>query len=629
MMCQAMGNAAPDTRIPDNIPLGDAADNTETSRAIRLIINKAATAYKRPDEAYLEASVTTVYKTKKKQRIDKGKVSFWYQSPDKVHAELSAKSNNKMVINLFNADGTTITMMHGNEYLQYPQTVPLAAFTANRRDGEIWNDYSGAFANGDGASLLLSEDPVEWIDASVLQYIYEGEEDVNGHRCWRIKFVQENDGTVTIFVEKKTGIILRDSTVVAYDSDGNRTESFEQAASGSISVYTTDKITTSGVKFPRDVFKLKLPPNSKRTNTTEASQVTTETKEGLWNRLLRAAEKSKASGTSITVSRQAGQLQVHATTLHSFEQRVGNICRAPKGDGTSSSLLALLEDGTVFDLKGTAALKLFSLPNNTLYIKPLNAETTSTLLCVNQVTDKITARDSRGNQLWTYYNPQNTFYDVRSFFMNGKDIVRIIMDEEGGLRLLSDRGEVLHASTEKYNINMAMPDPADPNRIVYGSASSTGLMDGRLKRTKDIPLDGWLVSGVWNHADETHPVVAISMNSDYDATLESIGFDGRVGWRQVMQLKVPETFLPYTRRCHIKVNGHEEDAIAAFLSTGFLTVVSLDGAILFRGNLNPESIIAQRTEIKFIGFVAADLDQDGFTEFYTTSDTNVVKITLQ
>jgi hypothetical protein len=200
------------------------------------------------------------------------------------------------------------------------------------------------------------------------------------------------------------------------------------------------------------------------------------------------------------------------------------------------------------------------------------------------------------------------------------------MDDEGGLRLLSSDGKVLHSSMEKYYINMAEPDPADPDRIIYGSSTSTGLMDGRLKRTKNIPLDGWLVSGLWNHVDPAHPVVAISMNSDYDATLESVGLDGSVGWRQVLQLKVPETFLPYIQPCRVNVNGHPEDGIAAFLSTGFLSIIKPDGTILYRGQLTPESIMTQRSTLKFIGFAATDLDGDGITEFYTTSDTNVVEI---
>ncbi len=628
--------------IPEDIPVGNAAHDETTSRAVMQILRECARSYEtadtfRAEGTYIEAAKATT-SDKAVTEENSSRIEIRYRSPDKLRVDVAGAEIAAGLI----ADGGTVTQLWPNEkeYRRMPQPPDLAAFSEDQRAGELIEDDTNALVYSVTAALLISDDALNWLHANVKTYIYDGVEEVRGRPAWRIKFLQTDPEIVVInWIDKETRFIAKVSIIQARDDDGDFVESYADSAYGRIRIAVLDKIETGPRTIGKDAFEFKVPKGWKVRKTEAPEKPSAASELSGWERLVKAAAAAQSEKTTPSLSAQTGEGDLRLADWIERPDRVTALAAAASAGSEGTTFILAASAGKIDFLNArdevTRSVNVTGTPDFLALLR--TAESTGPLVAAAGIYgDTVRTYDFQGNAQWSYERPGSRISGIAAARApDGKpDSLFVGYLGDTGFRKLGTDGTVRFASRRLTGItSLAAGDLAGAGprlAVSTGRGGAIFSLEGE-KLSKMTEESGAVQVGLLAVEDSnpSAPLVQAAGVGEGEYVVRRVRLDGSPVWTAPLAQGVEEAEPVGLTVARLRLpggGGQAKPYVAAMLSDGRLTLASAEGEIAWRGRLSFGEALSGDLERVATSLLAADRDGDGEDELYAGGDGGILRI---
>lgn len=379
--------------IPEEITIGDTADNQETSAAVDAIFKKTTDYYNGLKN--FESRGTWITISKKDSSTTPTEFTYLrkFSKPDHLSIKLY---NNKHEI-AFIANGTTVTEANLRDkiYIQYPQPKQLSEFTEYRNNGDLKGCDIDLFEYPTIFTFGVSPNPFETYYRINSKFVYEGKEEVDGHSCHRIRVLSETSSyVVMLLIDTESGSIRKQTYFYAYDKNYDLTDDFENSSYGELYIFyntDSDKTEISEADY-------KLEHNIKDFQSTETIKERSVPRKGLWNTMLINATKDIQYETSVSLTKTSGTLDFDIAHFTKLEEKPKVI----QWHKNIKLITYLSKNNQLYTIHPDGKNeKLFKINFKYSFFRVYEHKDSFYVLAQEQQTNTIFVYDSKGNILWT------------------------------------------------------------------------------------------------------------------------------------------------------------------------------------------------------------------------------------
>lgn len=651
--------------LPSSFELkeGDTRSDEKTSHAVEAILRHCAEAYRSARHFRASGRYIQAYKSKRLgENLNDAHLQVWYRRPDRLKIVFTGKGMEVSFI----ADGTTVSQINGEkrEYIQSPQPDSLSAYSEEERAGEIADDETNCIPNSLAVPLLITPDPLTWLNSSVRQYVYEGVEDVKvvdpvtsqtrRIPCWRIKFVQDNPHIVVEnWIDRSSWFLRKLSVIQAVNENGEFVESYAGASRARMRVVIYDEISTAPQDVPLSSMRPEIPRGYKMRPFVAESKSSPDVTEGIWSRLVRAAVVEKGEHTSVSLQNETGGNLLQLDVVRDFESRITALQGAGVAlNGKPSILVGGANKQLSIMVGGTSeAARQLALPQSFDQYSLLKRKQAEPLI-IAAVTnaDTLYAYDLDGREQWNY-RKEGTIESIATRPSQEEGLVYVGYHDGRGVRALGPDGKVRFASrrismVSGLTVSQKLP-AAVP--VLVRSSSDIGCFTNELKLFSRFESETLAGPCEVDWEDSQYPIVGIGFTTAEDVLLQRASADGVTSWTMNLSPQSSEIKGAAVDFAALRIaappgaggdtsgskSGIQAQAaaltrcIVALLSDGRISLVSLDGNLLYRGQLRSSGTLANKKDKwSAFGLAIADLDCDGQDEIYTASDSQLLRLCI-
>ncbi len=624
----ALSAAVPMT-VPVDIPVGTADENLQTSRALVAIMQHSIQAYASTDHMHAEGTYVAASKSEDEETSYlEARVVMDYHRPGKM--AIISKSKSPSLNRSFIADGTTVTMVDAEGFKEMAQPDSLSAFTDFYRAGEIYEDKSGAIAMTFAGPMLTAENAAGILLEKIEQYIYEGEEQVAGADCHRMRFIQNDpDMVVILWFDKTTWLIRKASFISSYDENFTMVESFEDGVNSSLLVMTWDEISTDTAKIPDGAFALAAVVSKKKTEAPEKTRKIRRRAPGLWESLVSSAAEASPEATTWSLTGDSDDVNLRITRFAQLPESILDFVPAPTPDGGQPRLAVATKGGVITLHKPNGSVDTtVTLPGTIADFELLDVATSEPLiLATNESGKNLSAYNLKGELAWTYSYPTQ---GIRHMAVTTGTVPAIYLTLSGlaGLRKLDENGNVLFANVSSYFTGSPHPAPAPVDRLLYNSSYEIAVMDKNLALIGAFDTDERVRSLQWDPENADAPVLTIAESTDDDILLQRRDENGNIVWTTMIAPKAEAVSGSGLELVRLRIGGQTQRCIFVLLSDGQAVITNTEGKVLYRGQVSANAALVKRNDDDVLQNIAiADLNQDGIHEIYTKIDKHILQLT--
>lgn len=645
--------------IPEEIPLGNAADDPVTSRAVMQILKESARRYAtvetfRATGTYIEATkIERGEKVQEKQSASS--VEILFRRPDRLRISVTGED----VAAGFVADGKQVTFQwpKQKQYRQFPQPDSLAAFVEEERAGEILDDETNAIVYSLVGALLISEDPLRWIHANVESYVYDGVEEVRGRPAWRIKFLQSDPAIVVInWVDKETKLLSKVSIIQARDENGEFVESYADSTYGQIRIVVLDRMET-GLPAPADrEFAARIPKGWTVKKQEEAARPSRRESVSPWERLVRAAAATTGEKTSPTLTVESGGNLLRLSRMMERPSKVTGLAAAGDLVPGERALAAVSEKSLTFFRHDGEVIREAPIRGGTDLVMVADGEAGTSPVLVTASTYGAAVRGfgSDGRELWSYERPGRRIGSVTVARAPGEtaDSIYVGYLDGTGLRVLGSDGRLRFASRRLTGITAltAGEIPGTGWRVVASTGNSGGFFSPRGEFLSRMPdeEDSAVQVGLLalDDSQPSAPLLQVASVGGAEYVLRRARPDNSPVWTVPLaqEVKEAEPVGLVVARLRLPASGDGGTAATGadgadggadgtrpfavtLLSDGRVTVTSPEGRAVWRGKaVFGGAAVSGDLERVASALATADLDGDGEDELYVGGEGHVLQI---
>lgn len=635
--------ANPRWSLPADIPTGLADNNPQTSQAVTTLLNLSAIAYADTKALHAEGSYIGVTKSTDDETSHlSAKVTLNYLAPGRL--SVRTVGDTPLHTTAFVANGDTVSMDWGEattssvvrQYFTMPQPDSLSAFTADHRRGELYEDRADVLGMAVIPQLLVGEDTLRVFTSNVSDYVYEGVEEVSGHKCHRLRFRQTSPRAIVIlWIDAETYIIRKSSIIRSFDSDYSMVESFEEGTYAEMMVMAWDDLTTDPARVSVDAFQWQTPEDAKKDALTEPSawalSLTQGEERSLWESLVATAAEAPNQSTTFSLIKQQGAAELELTKLVELEAAPLEIEGRRLPGESADSLIVAMKDGTVsirdFGGKEKSRFSIGMQPSEFDCMETTGGELLY-VLALDQKREVLSAFDLTGKKIWDYSYP---YASILGFDAGIADpCVYVSLDTTLGLRKLNADGQVVYgARTTTVFPALTAVEPAS-NRVIGYSPLSTIVFDHSLIKQDDLEADETVKFVQWDDINRDAPFVTFSINSEDDALVHRRRPSGDVVWTVTVAPKQEDMDGGACVPIKLHLDGEIRRVWLAVTTAGHILVLDESGEVLYRGQVTADAATVERNGGGIINHVAAaDLDGDGAEEFYLKLDTHLLRLSTR
>lgn len=615
------------TSVPARITTAPADENPETSQAITLILDKCAQAYAQAPAMHAVGTYALVSKTDKKTTYSTARVKVDFLRASNKLAVIST-SDNEDYENGFIADGTTVTQYYKNSarYTALPQA-PLATYVGNYRHGEINEDFTGNLLMSGTTALLICDDPQYWLHSNVNRYIYEGDDEVAGARCHRIRFNQDPKSIIVLWIDKKSFFIRKLSIIASYDEDYEMVESFEAGDTGTMQVMTWETLSARPADVNSRAFKLAV-PKGYPLYVDDYTQPTATPDRGFWGNLVNLAAGSSTEETTWSLNNLEGNLGLVLEEFVNTPTPAVDIDTNRHLDDKADMLGLAFEDGTIKFYTNDGKLSTtVTVPGGITWFAHQDTPTSGPrLIVLDKEYRNLGSYDMAGQRHWNYDLPFARIYTVQT---DNVPETGIYLDMgETGLRKLDQHGRVLVATTDHKNPGIIAPAPAGTDALVIDDDGiGLNVLDKNLRETSSFYPDETVLSAWWDGHDKDNPIVTLLESDEGDILLRRYSVKGDTAWSTKIETDVKEDVSAMMMQPRLKIDGQVRECCAVFLTDGRFTITAKDGTIIYRGQVTANNALVERNDGMVMRyFLLGDIDGDGADEIYFPLHTHLMRL---
>ena len=616
--------------VPDDTPLGDAANDTRTSAAVTAILQACADAYTSAPVFFGEGRYLISQKLGEKSESESYTLMVNFHRPDKLRVEISEKNDET----LFLADGTTITMNWPKvkEYKQIPQPRELAAFVEQERSGVLLEDDTQSVLRSTAPALLVSDDPLDWIHGNVEKYFFEGSETVAGADTWRIKFVQSKGSTIImLWVDKRTGFLRKTSGMIASDESGYSVDSYADAYKAFIIISIFERISTRASTVPKSRFRLgRIPENWKNLSNEDDAELEEQTADGtsLFSKFFRAAAEETATTPTTTIESDTDTSSLlRILWKHDLPQRASTVALDGSGSGNlhvvtqNKQVIVLDRDGheaRPYRLAQPVSKAALSADGKMLFTIAKNKRSVQAYDCED------------GSFKWA-----TTLQGTLETLISPPSKNGLMVGGSKGIFLLSSEGELVFSSRRVTEVTQLLSDPAaEENVIVTSDDDGLTLFSAGGHWLEELSATA-LYARICSIMDENkRTYFALNEGEAGDVALQRLDSKGRPTW--TVGVAAPARDLSATavttanfRLPNDSVTTASTGVVITQMNDGRISVVSQEGKPIWRGRIKTnDPLFMASPDDGVIASYATDLNGDGSDEVVVVLPRSVVALTV-
>lgn len=615
--------------VPADIPVGPADDNPETSRGLTAIMDNCIAAYAGADHMHAEGVYVVASKSEDEETSYlQAKVTLDYHRPNQM--AIISTSESTPYNCRFIADGTTVTMVDGKEYYQIPKPSSLAAFSDDHRAGELYEEHSGAMGISAVAAMLMSDSPSKILLEGISRYIYEGEENTAGVDCHRLRFIQEGpDVIVILWIEKNTWLIRKTSFIYSYDADYNIVDSFDEGVNANMSIMTWEELSTDSAAVNNAAFSKSIPAGTKKAEETGQTVSRSVNQTSMWESLVAAAAETSPEQTTWSLSREFGAVDLQLKRFTELPESILDFAPVLMSGSTAPFLGVATHSGNITVHKADGSIMTTVTLNRQISNFAFMDSSSSgpLFLTANEGSTALSAYNIQGNLAWTYQYP---YKPIRYLIATTgtERAVYLTLAGQAGVRKLDENGQVLFANGKPTYTGSLRPAPQGVERLLYGGAYKIAVMDKRLNLINSIDTDELVRSALWDETNAAAPILDLAVTEDSDVLLQRRASNGEIIWTTMIAPKAEEVLGSGLVWVKLKVEGKIQRCIFIMLSDGQTVVTTVDGKVLYRGQVSANDALVKRNNGDVLQNIAvADLNHDNIDEIYTKIDTHLMQLT--
>ncbi len=624
--------------VPDDTPLGDAANDARTSAAVMAILQACADAYTSTPVFYSEGRYIISQKMDETSVSDSAKLTIHFRRPDLLRVEISGKYSET----LFLADGTTVTMSWPKEkrFKQIPQPDNLAAFVEEERAGMMLDDDTKSVIRSTAPALLVSEDTLAWIHGNVDKYFFEGSEIVSGADTWRIKFVQSGGSDiVTLWVDKKTGFLRKNSTMMAVDESDDYVDSYAEGTKAAIIISIFDRISTRLSTVPKSRFRPgRVPGNWEDQSDKGISEDEAESSDGtsVFSKFFRAAAEETATTPTVTFESESGTSgALRLLWQHELPQRASAVASG----GTHRGELQIIMQNKRVHVVAPDGRQVRQYRIAQPATDAALSQNGKFLFTISKNKQTVTAWDSNdGTFVW-----EKTLRGTLDALLPLRTNNALMVGGSKGIFVLSSDGDLSFSSRRVTDVTRLLPDPTGndgdlENIIVTSDDDGITLFSADGHWLEEITATAFPAPICSTNEKNGRSFFALNEGEAGDVALQRIDSKVRPEW--TVGVAAPAKYLSpttvLTANLRLAQNGSESVAqggIHEFLITqmndGRISIFTPEGKPVWRGRIKTnDPLFMASLKDGVLASYATDLNGDGSDEIVVVLPRSVVALTV-
>lgn len=618
--------------LPDMKP-GDASTDPDTSRGIEMILHRCAEQY-RTDNFETTGLLLSAYKTKRTgESLQQRNLYLAYKRPSHLFIQITGDGQSYTLV----ANETTVTKLNQVKKQIIEEAAPdsLGAYVESQRAGELLPDETGNIDESLVASLLLSENPEAWLHSNVVQYVFEGIEEVTlpgkaePVSCWRIKFIQTDpEIVVSNWIDRDNYYLRKVAVVSAVDDDGEFVESYKDSVRARMELAIYTDISTAPIEPTNSYFTAKA---YRDYQSPEPPKSPEPVRESGWTRLVRAAVATKGDPTTVSVTSLFGPgKSVRAHVLADAGERIEYLGHG-KLPGQRPALVYGTGEAQVKILdRNTSEPRTIDAPYPVHTAVLLHRPETDPLVVVASATDgRVHALDLNGKVVWTYGISYLPIERLQVVARPEGDLLYIDYGASPGVKMLDTSGTVLYSSRRVKEATYIATGMVNREPMLAADVEGeTYCLGPQLNVTgKFTSEDGFGIVGL-DTEDPLYPLLLIG-NPDEAIMLQKASCDGTTSWTRPVLPEAsdaPECAVRYAR-LRLGDEAQPSRYLVILLSDGKMSILKPDGTLACRIHLETSSAVARREDYQ-VGrdLAVADFDGNGEDELYLALDAAVVRL---
>ncbi|MBX7244016.1 MAG: DUF2092 domain-containing protein [Candidatus Sumerlaeaceae bacterium] len=606
------------------LKIGLVSDDPATSEAVTRLLADCAAAYGNAQSFYARGTCIEATKRLKGPEVkESAKIRVYYRRPNLLRIVLENKYLSSEVV----ADGTTVTMLWPNDrqYRQIAQPAGLDAFSESERAGAILEEETGALMRSMVGCMLITDNPLAWLHANVIEYLYEGTEDVSGKPTWRVRFNQTNPNlVVTNWIDQKTAFLRKVSIVQGLDERGGFVGSYKDAAIAQLRLVILDEISTAPDRVKDSDFTARIPAKWTERKRVIPQPPKKDADSG-WSRFLRAAAAQSGAVTTVSLETAFGAKPPSVAWFKPVNARPLGVALVKTGEkpvvafGTTAGRVGILDATGKLQVEFAAGIK----PD---FMVASPAGDLPAVMGVERYSGRVAHWDVSGNKRWEY-NAEQTLNAALYQPTVGTSEPLIRLGGTTGLITLDLSGKVKFTSRQAARLWAldAWPIANSGWSVVATSSEQKLIFYNREGRCVQVtPLDDLAGPVVADGALPAAPLFYLGTRDRGDTFLRRIQNDGGPIFTSGVAVDAGQT---EPVGLGLMTMADKKKAIAAVLDDGRLAVFSTDGTLLWRGSVKSQGDSNTRSgEPVLHGMATGDLDGDGLDELVLTTNGGVVSL---
>lgn len=595
---------------------GNVADNPATSAAVARILSRCAQTFTATQDfhatgTYIEASRSAGSSDSE----DAARLEIDYVRPDKLRVQLSDEE----LSSAFIANGKKVLMLWPSDkkYQTADQPSTLAAYSEAERAGEIFDDESLTMMRSLIPALFISPDPLAWLHANVVQYDYEGIDNVGDSPCWRIRFLQVNPQmAVTNWVDCSSFFLRQVSVVRALDSDGDFTPIYQDSSAGHMRLTILDKISTEPAAVPKDAFSFEVPKDWSLKRTVRAD-TDEEAPEGQFLALFRAAASQSGKITSVTLTSDPGTPRLKQLAFFPTSERALSLA------SIENQMYAGLANRQIMVVDPSSKTTRFSSQVRPDLMTTMGTSDSAFLVAADRE-GHVAACTADGQKKWS----ADTHQEITGI-CSGQDH---LYTAGAGLVTLGKDGVVQFTSRRFSSIEaLAYLDQQDtPSMVVASSKTGFAQFAQTGQLLCDENISGKFLALMQSNGVSSSPLVGMTNSLRGGTRLHGLDAEGTLQWTVGIGQTLAEAKPAGLALMRLK--DHDDTTsvgarIVSLVGDGSLALYAGNGQPLWRGRIAPADQAAGLKPETFAHALAAtDVNGDGHCEVFVATDAGIMML---
>jgi len=608
----------------------------KTSRAVDEILKRCAEAYKTMERFSGRGShLGQIKLDESRQLVREQRFEIAFERPNRLSVIFRLPSG--AATSQFTANGKEVLMVWEPQmrlfgalpdnvvYRVFPQPPSLSVFVDGDATADLYDDESGCLVASIAAPLLASSDPLAWLHANVVEYYYDGCEQVAGHCCYRIRFHQTNpEVAITQWIDSENYLIRKLSVVHARSALDTPSWSMSTAAVGEMWVTTFDDISTGPLSAPSS-FSTVPPAKAKKAQTglAEAQSPANNVSMPFFQRFLRAAITSSQRETSITLKQQDPAHRWEVGKVWTFDSAIAGL-----SSGRPDFIVFPTKDGKIWWMD---ACGLRELPHPTAIqpdiVVPFRAPHEWDLLLARQERSLLSLVNLRGEKIWDHEFPS----EILSITVDDQQTSHplIYVGLKSGLAVLSPEGKTLYATRKARYIREILVT----EHSIYGPVLLTVSGEQAplwIHSRSGQPLVSLLpenrLFAVERMPGTQNPFLVGSLSRDgKEFAVRGLGPEAETVWTVLVS---PQMENPSGDFCLVrsKEKASQRSYVMASTTAGKLREIDDKGRVLWDGLLVFSNVPEFVSSLSVQAMASADLNSDGTDEVYVIAKERLIRL---